>query len=224
VIVEAPEKQGVVIPDQAKLAAVLKSAGSKDLKAYVDSASGSALLEGAPAAGTVTKTVTKEAIGVTEWELSNGVRVILKPTNFKEDEILFRATSPGGTSLVTDADYATASSADSLVAAGGLGKFSAVDLNKMMSGKIANATPFISELQEGLYGNSSKKDLETMFQMIYLRFTQPRADKNAFDVLSNQYRTQLANQSGPGIQFLQRIGGCEIPEPSATSDANAGNG
>jgi zinc protease len=125
VIVEAPEKQGVVIPDQAKLAAVLKSAGSKDLKAYVDSASGSALLEGAPAAGTVTKTVTKEAIGVTEWELSNGVRVILKPTNFKEDEILFRATSPGGTSLATDADYVTASSATQVVTAGGLGKFSA---------------------------------------------------------------------------------------------------
>src|SRR6185436_19594951 len=162
VIVEAPEKPGVVIPDQAKLAAVLKSGGSKDLKAYVDSAAGSALLEGAPAAGTVTKTVTKEAIGVTEWELSNGVRVILKPTNFKEDEILFRATSPGGTSLVTDAEFATASSADSLIAAGGLGKLSAVDLNKMMSGKIANATAFISELQEGLYGNSSKKDLETM--------------------------------------------------------------
>ena len=206
VIVEAPEKQGVVIPDQAKLAAVLKSAGSKDLKAYVDSASGSALLEGAPAAGTVTKTATKEAIGVTEWELSNGVRVILKPTNFKEDEIVFRAISPGGTSLLTDADYATASSADSLVAAGGLGKFSAVDLNKMMSGKIANATPFINELQEGLYGNSSKKDLETMFQLIYLRFTQPRADKNAFDVLLNQYRTQLANNSVvPEFSFYKEL-------------------
>src|SRR6185436_17378755 len=143
---------------------------------------------------------------VTELELSNGVRVILKPTNFKEDEILFRATSPGGTSLVTDADYATDSSADSLVSAGGLGKFSAVDLNKMMSGKIANATPFISELQEGLYGNSSKKDLETMFQMIYLRFTQPRADKNAFDVLVNQYRTQLANQSVvPEFSFYKEL-------------------
>jgi hypothetical protein len=92
----------------------------------------------------------------------------------------------------------------------------------MMSGKIANATPFINELQEGLYGNSSKKDLETMFQLIYLRFTQPRADKNAFDVLLNQYRTQLANQSGAGIQFLQRIGGCAdtrtIRDVSATPE------
>jgi len=75
-----------------------------------------------------------------------------------------------------------------------------------MSGKIANATPFISELQEGLYGNSSKKDLEIMFQMIYLRFTQPRADKNAFDVLVNQYRTQLANQSVvPEFSFYKEL-------------------
>jgi len=206
VIVEAPEKPGVVIPDQTKLAAVLKSAGSKDLKAYVDSASGSALLEGAPAAGTVTKTVTKEAIGVTEWELSNGVRVILKPTNFKEDEILFRATSPGGTSLATDADYATASSASLVVPAGGVGKFSAIDLDKMMSGKIVSAAPFINEVQEGLSGNSSKKDLETMFQLIYLRFTQPRADKNTFDVQISQFRAQLANQSAnPDFSFAKEL-------------------
>jgi len=206
VIVEAPEKPGVVIPDQTKLAAVLKSAGSKDLKAYVDSASGSALLEGAPAPGTVTKTVTKEAIGVTEWELSNGVRVILKPTNFKEDEILFRATSPGGTSLATDADYATASSASLVVPAGGVGKFSAIDLDKMMSGKIVSAAPFINEVQEGLSGNSSKKDLETMFQLIYLRFTQPRADKNTFDVQISQFRAQLANQSAnPDFSFAKEL-------------------
>lgn len=206
VIVEAPEKAGVVIPDQAKLAAVLKSAGSKDLKAYVDSASGSALLESAPTAGTVTKTVTKEALGITEWELSNGVRVILKPTNFKEDEILFRATSPGGTSLAGDADYATASSASLVVPAGGVGKISAIDLDKMMSGKIVSATPFINEVQEGLSGNSSKKDLETMFQLIYLRFTQPRADKNTFDVQISQFRTQLANQSVvPEFSFAKEL-------------------
>lgn len=206
VIVEAPEKPGLVIPDQAKLAAVIKSAGSKDLKAYVDSAAGSALLESAPAAGTVTKTVTKEAIGITEWELSNGVRVILKPTNFKEDEILFRATSPGGTSLAADADYVPASSATQVVTAGGVGKFTVVDLDKMMSGKIVSAAPFINEVQEGLSGNSSKKDLETMFQLIYLRFTQPRADANAFNVQLSQLRTLLANQSAvPEYSFSKAL-------------------
>ena len=195
VIVEAPEKAGLVIPDQAKLAAVIKSAASKDLKAYVDAAAGTALLESVPTAGTVTKTVTKEALGITEWELSNGVRVILKPTNFKEDEILFRASSPGGTSLASDNDYIAASSATQVVTAGGLGKYSVVELEKMMSGKIASATPFISEVSEGLSGNSSKQDLETMFQLIYMRFTQPRADTNAFNVQTTQLKTMLANQS-----------------------------
>ena len=96
VVVEAPDKAGVTIPDQTKLAAVLKSAPAKDLKPYVDTVANSALIDAAPAAGKVVKTNTKDAIGITEWELSNGVKVVLKPTNFKEDEILFRATSPGG--------------------------------------------------------------------------------------------------------------------------------
>ena len=206
VIVEAPEKPGLTIPDQAKLAAVIKAAATKDLKPYVDSAAGTILLEAAPTAGTVTRTVTKEALGITEWELSNGVRVILKPTDFKEDEILFRATSPGGTSLASDADYIPASSATQVVTAGGLGKFSIVDLEKMMSGKIANVTPFINEVQEGLTGNSSKKDLETMFQLIYLRFTQPRADANAFNVQTTQLKTLLANQSAaPEFSFSKAL-------------------
>jgi zinc protease len=172
----------------------------------VDSAAGTALLDAAPTAGTVTKTVTKEALGITEWELSNGVRVILKPTNFKEDEILFRATSPGGTSLASDADYIPASSATQVVTAGGVGKFGVIDLDKMMSGKIATANPFINEVQEGLSGNSSKKDLETMFQLIYLRFTQPRADANAFNVQATQLKTLLANQSNvPEYSFSKAL-------------------
>ena len=206
VIVEAPEKAGVTIPDQTKLAAVMKSAATRELKAYVDSAAGTALLDTVPAAGTITKTVTKDALGITEWELSNGVRVILKPTNFKEDEILFRATSPGGTSLASDSDYIPASSATQVVTAGGIGKFNVIDFEKMMSGKIANVTPFINELQEGLNGNSSRKDLETMFQLIYLRFTQPRADANAFNVQTTQLKTLLANQSAvPEFNFSKAL-------------------
>jgi zinc protease len=206
VVVEAPEKSGLTIPDQAKLAAVIKSAATKDLKAYVDNVSTAALLESAPAAGTVTKTTTKEALGITEWELSNGVKVILKPTNFKEDEIVFRASSWGGTSLAADSDYIPASSAIQVVTAGGVGKFSLVDLRKMMTGKIVGVSPFFNEVQEGLNGNSSKKDLETMFQLIYLRFTQPRADANAFSVLTNQRKTLLANQTVvPEFHFSKEI-------------------
>ena len=194
VVVEAPQKAGLTIPDQAKLAAVLKSAETKELKPYVDSVASAALLDSAPAAGKVIKTTTKESAGITEWELSNGVKVILKPTNFKEDEILVRASSPGGSSLAPDSDYFPAASATRVITAGGVGKFNAIDLSKMMAGKVVGATPIINEVYEGINGNSSKKDLETLFQLIYLRFTQPRADANAFNTITTQLKAQLANQ------------------------------
>jgi zinc protease len=202
VIIEAPEKAGLTIPDQTKLAAVMKSAETKELKAYVDTVANATLLDSAPSAGKVVKTATKEAQGITEFELSNGVKVVLKPTSFKEDEILFRASSPGGTSLASDKDFIPADSAIQVVVAGGVGKFSAVDYRKIMAGKVANATPFIGEVSEGLTGGASRKDLETMFQLIYLRFTQPRADANAFNVQTTQMKASLANQNAvPAFSF-----------------------
>ncbi len=202
VVVQAPEKSGVTIPDQAKLAAVIRAVPSKEIKPFVDTVASAALLESAPAAGTVTKTATKEALGITEWELSNGVKVILKPTTFKEDEIVFRASSPGGTSLASDADYIPASTATGVVGAGGLGKFNLIDLQKMMTGKIASANAFIGEVQEGMSGASSKQDLETMFQLIYMRFTQPRADASAFEVITTRQKAVLANQAvSPEFNF-----------------------
>ena len=206
VLVTAPEKSGLVIPDESKLAAVIKGAAAKDLKPYVDTVGSAVLLDSTPTPGTIAKTTTKDAIGITEWELSNGVKVILKPTTFKEDEILFRATSPGGTSLASDKDYIPASSATQVINAGGVGKFSAIDLRKFMSGKVASATPFISEVEEGLNGSSSRKDLETMFQLIYLRFTQPRADATAFAVQTAQTKTFLANQTAiPEFAFFNAL-------------------
>ena len=206
VVVRATEKSGVAIPDQAKLEAVIRAAGAKELKPYVDTLGAAALLDSSPAPGTIVRTTTKEAVGITEWELSNGVKVVLKPTTFKADEILFRATSPGGTSLANDKDYIPASSATQVITAGGLGKFNLIDLRKVLTGKVASATPFIGELEEGLNGSASRKDLETMFQLIYLRFTQPRADASAFGVLATQAKTMLANQSAvPEFAFFNAL-------------------
>ncbi len=206
VIVTAPEKAGLVIPDEPKLAAVLKAASTKDLKAYVDTVAGAMLLDFAPPAGAIARTATKDAIGITEWELSNGVKVVLKPTTFKEDEILFTATSPGGTSLASDQDYIPASTATQVIGAGGLGKFNVTDFRKVMTGKIASATPFIRELEQGLNGSSSRKDLETMFQLIYLRFTQPRSDATAFSVQATQTKSILANQTAsPTFAFFDAL-------------------
>jgi len=206
VVLTAPQKTGLTIPDEAKLAGILKEPIASDLKAYVDTVASAVLLETPPAPGKIVNTTTNEKAGLTIWELSNGAKVVLKPTTFRADEILFRATSPGGTSLAADADYVPASTASLLVNAGGVGKFSQIDLGKMLAGKVASASPFIGELEEGLSGTSSRKDLETMFQLIYLRFTQPRADTNAFAVQQNQQKTFLLNQGVvPEFSFFEAL-------------------
>lgn len=206
VVVTAPQKSGLSLPDEAKLAAVSKTVAAKELKPYVDTISNAVLLETPPTPGAIAKTASKEPLGITEWELSNGVKVVLKPTTFRADEILFRATSPGGTSLASDKDYIPASTATQVITAGGLGKYNATDLQKILTGKVATAGPFIGELEEGLSGSSSRKDLETMFQLIYLRFTQPRADATAFSVQVTQLKTMLANQSvSPGYAFYEAL-------------------
>ena len=103
-------------------------------------------------------------------------------------------------------DYIPADSAMQVIPAGGVGKFNAIDLRKFMSGKVASANPFISEIQEGLTGSSSRRDMETMFQLIYLRFTQPRADATAFNVQANQAKAFLVNQSAvPDFAFFNAL-------------------
>jgi zinc protease len=206
IVVSAPEKDGVKIPDEKALAAVIASASGKELTAYVDTVDSKPLLESVPAPGTVTNTATKDTYGITEWQLSNGVKVVLKPTTFKEDEILFRAFSPGGTSLASDQDFIPASTASQVVDSGGVGTFSEIDLRKMLTGKVASVRPLIGELEEGLTGSASRKDLETMFQLIYLRFTQPRADPTIFGVMTTRTKAALANQKAtPEFAFAETL-------------------
>jgi zinc protease len=194
VMVSGPDKPGLVMPTEAKLAAAIASATTKTITAYSDNVDAAPLFDATPTPGTITKTATKDALGITEWDLSNGVKVVLKPTNFKADEILFRATSPGGTSLASDADFVIASTASSVVGAGGLGKLSSLDMRKAMAGKAASASAGIGELEEVVSGSGTQKDLELMFQLIYLRFTAPRADPAIFGVMTSQTKTMLANQ------------------------------
>ncbi len=193
VSVTAPRKAGVAVPDEAKLAAVIKGAGGGTLTAYVDAVSTRPLIAALPRAGAVTKTVAKSP-GVSEWTLSNGVRVVLAPTTFKQDEIIFRAFSPGGTSLADDRDFVAAETADQVVAQGGLGALTAIDLSKKLAGKTAFVRPDIEEMHEGLSGRALRRDVETMFQLIYLTFTEPRADADAFRAMTGQLMAALANR------------------------------
>src|SRR4029077_3106930 len=124
----------------------------------------------------------------------------------KEDQILFRASAPGGTSLASDADFIPARVADAVVAAGGVGRFSTVMLDKILTGKAVAVRPFIDEIDQGMRGGTTPQDLETMFQLMYLRFTQPRADPAAFAAVAAQAKNLLANQqASPDVVFEQTI-------------------
>ena len=206
VVVAAPEAAGAQLPTEAQLAGVLKSVAGKRLQPYADVAANQELLSTPPPRGTIVKTTVHPGTDVTEWTLSNGATVVLKPTKLKEDQILFRATAPGGTSLASDADFIPARVADDVIVAGGAGSFSSVVLDRMLSGKALGVVPFIAELQEGMAGGSTPQDLETMFQLLYLRFTQPRADPAAFAAVAAQAKAMFANQTAsPDVVFNQAI-------------------
>ncbi len=194
------------MPTEARLAAAMRSAGGANLTAYVDTVANTPLLEPLPAPGRVVKTTTRDAIGITEWELSNGVRVVLKPTDVKQDEVVFRAVSPGGTSLASDQDFIAAATATAVVGRSGLGKLTESTLDKALAGKTAVVRPDIGETEEGLRGGASRRDLETMFQLIYLTFTQPRADPEAFQAFTSQLSASLANRAAlPDAAFSDAV-------------------
>jgi zinc protease len=152
------------------------------------------------------KTATRAEAGITEWTLSNGATVVLKPTTVKENQILFRASAPGGTSLASDADFISARVADNVVPAGGVGRFNSVTLDKVLVAKSVAVSPFIDEIEQGMAGGSTPQDLETMFQLLYLRFTQPRADPTAFASMTSQAKGLLANQmASPEVVFDQTL-------------------
>jgi zinc protease len=195
VSVSAPERAGLALPTQASLAAVIAGAKKAALSAYVDRVNAKPLLATLPTPGKVARSTTRAEIGVTEWELSNGLRVVLKPTTYKEDEVLFRAVSPGGVSIASDQDLVPALTAEAVVAAGGVGAFSTIDLERVLAGSSLGVQADIGEADEGMSGGASVKDLEKMFQLIYLRFTAPRADPEQFEAMKARMRPQLESRS-----------------------------
>lgn len=194
VLAASPEKEGVRVPDEPGLVAVFGAAQAASIEPWTEVDSDQPLLAADPTPGAVVAREEIPELGVEVWRLSNGARLILKPTDFKDDEVLFNGRSPGGTSLAPDGDYESASWAATLVSIGGVGEFSAVDLQKKLAGKAVSVGPSISELGEGISGSASPKDLETMFQLVYLYFTAPRRDDTAVSAFRSRMGSVLANR------------------------------
>lgn len=202
IVAVAPEKEGSSLPDDEQLLDVLHRASEKHVSPYIDHLSGAELITELPEKGSIVSEKSIQEIGVTELILSNGATVILKPTDFKNDEILMTAWSQGGTSLYSDEDYQSASNADAIVNECGVGNFSPTDLQKLLAGKTANVRPFIASLSEGLNGNCAPKDTETMFQLLYMYFTTPNESRDLFEAYLEKSREMYKNLlSNPNYYF-----------------------
>lgn len=206
ILVNAPEKEDVEVPGEDDLLAVFRDVALKEIVPYVDDVSEEPLISGSIQAGTVAEESRIDSIDVTEWKLSNGVRVVMKPTDFKNDEILFTSFSPGGNSMASDDAYIPAATATMILTEGGVGRFGRIELQKKLAGKAVTVTPFISSIIEGIRGGASPKDVETMFQLIYLYFNAPRKDSTAFLSIKSRIKGLIENRSAqPEAAFIDTI-------------------
>jgi zinc protease len=206
VTVSTPDKEGLAVPTETEIRTVFGAVVAANIEPWKESVAEGVLVSTVPAAGRVVSEKTIASQQITDWTLSNGIRVLVKPTDFNADQILVSAFSPGGASLVSDADVFKTSLAPSIIAAGGVGNFSAIDLRKKLTGKVANALPNIADLSEGMSGSASPKDLETLMQLLYLRFTAPRADSTVFAAQMQQFEQFLKNKdANPMAVFSDTI-------------------
>lgn len=193
VIVTGPNTAENPLPKEEELRDWLNEFDKMEVAPYEDTVVEGPMVKTPLELSPIKATHTKEEFGLTEWRLENGVRVVLKPTNFKNDEILMTAFSPGGYSNYSLKDLPSASNAVPIIVQSGVGEYSFAALNKKITGKNANVGPYISELYEGLAGNSSKQDLEMLFQMAYLYMTAPRKDEVAFQSYISRQRSIFEN-------------------------------
>lgn len=205
VAIFGPEKEGLKMPTEEAIRNILKEVQAEELTPYVDKASDEPLMKEAPKGGKIVSEKENALFGATELTLSNGVKVLIKKTDFKADEILMKGVSPGGSSLFPDSEIINIKGL-AAVETGGLGNFSAVDLEKVLAGKKASVTYGIGDKTETITGSCSPKDFETMMQLAYLTFTAPRKDDEAFASFKNRNKAALLNQEmNPQVAFSDSI-------------------
>lgn len=193
IVVESVEKPNVPIPSESELQAAATKVAQEKIDAYAEKQLPKSLLPTKPAPGQIVGRKTMADIGVTELTLSNGIRVVLKPSDFKNDEIVFSAFRPGGASVFPDDYTLSAELATPYARESGVGPFSAPDLQKMLAGKIVSVSPQIGDYYDRMSGHTTPQDLETALQLVHLYFTAPRSDPGAFQSVAARQRAILQN-------------------------------
>ncbi|MDL2261890.1 insulinase family protein [Bacteroidales bacterium OttesenSCG-928-I21] len=195
IVVMMPEKEGVVVPTEHVVAKMYETALSQTVEPYVDKVIDKPLIASLPPKGKVSKVLKNKDLDYETWILKNGIKVVLKQTNFKDDEILFYAKSQGGYSVYEQKDDVSARIASSVAYESGLGGFDKAELQKYLAGKTVNLHPFIGEISEGFSGNSSIQDFETLLELIHSSFAQPKTTETAFISYINKEKGMLENSA-----------------------------
>ncbi len=198
----APEGDSIKVPSEEEVWNIINSVQQSEITAYVDKVTDQPLVPEEPIPAKVDKKGKNKELGTTVWSFENGVKVVLKPTDFKEDEILMGAFSYGGTSLYATKDVVSADLAVSVINESGLGDFDRVALEKKLAGKIVDSSPVLSETDEGFTGSCSPLDIETLLQEIYLYFTSPRIDQTAFTGFIARMKGVLENKAADPDQSI----------------------
>jgi zinc protease len=205
-LITAQEKDGVKVPTEDQVKEVIRGIKSKKITAYIDAVSDVPLLAAVPVATKVIRRTDDQKSGYTDLTFGNGVHMILKPTDFKNDEIVVSAYSPGGSSLYPDSDIMSANLATAIITQSGLGDYDFTGLQKKLSGNTARLSPYIGELNEGVSGACSPKDLETMLQLNYLYFTKIRRDENAYNAFISRVRNMIKPmRANPQVIFQDTL-------------------
>jgi zinc protease len=206
IVLTAPQKEGETLPNKAELLNLFNKANEMPVEAYEETVSNEPLLAELPKPGKIVKTELINEFGATMLTMDNGMKVIYKATDFKDDEILMNAYSFGGLSVMDDKDPYTLQEINALMTLGGVGNFSAIDLPKILAGKHVRVNPNISNYTEGISGNCSVKDLETMLQLTYLYFNNLRSDDEAYQSYITRTKAMLANvESDPMTAFSDSL-------------------
>lgn len=207
IVLTGPEKESVKPVSEKEVLMVLDDVANAEIEKYAENEVRENLITEMPTEGSILETKVDDELGITTFSLSNGAKVVFKKTDFKNDEILFSAYSEGGTSLYNDNEFQTTVFANAGLGEAGIGGLDKNELNKMMSGKIANVRPQISSYSEGLNGSSTPKDFETMMQMINLYFTSLNKDEEAYQSFATKQKNFLGNlMSNPNFYFQNELG------------------
>lgn len=206
VSIAGPEKEGLVYPTEEEIQNLITSVKAENIEAYEEETSDEPLIADAPKAGQIVKTEKDDVLDATVWTLSNGMKVVLKTTDFRDDEIIMTASSKGGLSRFVADDPINSKMMSNVMTLGGVGNFSNINLRKALTGKTASAAPSVGLISQGFGGSSSKADFETMLQLVYLYFTAPRQDQDAFDSFLQRMESQLRNaEAEPSVALKDTV-------------------